>query len=77
MYVYIKMIGLVMYVHYLHADSVNAASGMQELETQVASCGALSESENICTSAMDLHSVSTFRIDNSMYQYFRSSSCKV
>lgn len=32
---------------------------MQELETQVASCGTLSESENICTYVMDLHSVNT------------------
>ncbi|XP_070846574.1 transmembrane protease serine 9-like [Chaetodon trifascialis] len=32
----------------------NTGSGLRDLETQVASCGNISDSENICTSAMDL-----------------------
>lgn len=32
-------------------------SGLRDLETQVASCGSGSDSENICTYAMDLQQV--------------------
>lgn len=51
----------------IHKDCINvsmiflgserAASGLRDLETQVASCGNVSDSENICTYTMDLQSV--------------------
>ena len=37
--------------------TLKAGSGLRDLETQVASCESVSDSENICTYAMDLQPV--------------------
>lgn len=46
-----------MWAHWIFVGSERAVSGLHDLETRVASCGNVSDSDLICTNTMNLHLV--------------------
>lgn len=64
-------------VHVMFLGGERAGSGLQELETQVANCGTVSDSDNICTYTMNLHSVKEYSLIHQCFYHLQCESSNV